>query len=79
MKNQTEYKKVMLALDDKIRPCAYTWIDYTPSAPAHGAAKKWVRNRDVWALLMPVGESPTSIRDPRIVRKISFGCELDSR
>lgn len=55
-------------------------VIYTPSAPAHGIAKKYCRNRNVWVLEMPDGVSrPTCIRDPRITRRIRIATEVDSR
>jgi hypothetical protein len=58
----------------------YDKILYTPCAPSHGKAKRWVFNRNVWVLIVPKGmNSPTCIRDRRIIDKILIAKEVDSR
>jgi hypothetical protein len=50
---------------------------YTPSAPAQGAARAWVRNRDVWIVVRRPGRMH-NIRSPLIVDRHYCG-RADSR
>lgn len=59
---------------------------YTPSAPSHGKARNYVRNRNVWVLV--VDESVLeargqdyirNINSPAIVERYNIATEVDSR
>jgi hypothetical protein len=50
---------------------------YTPSAPAHGNAKQWVRNRNVWVVVHENGFG--CINSPSIIERHCIATEVDSR
>lgn len=59
---------------------------YTPAAPAHGNARAYVRNRNVWVLVVDKdklaarGQAEVrNIRSPAIVEKHRIATEVDSR
>ena len=52
---------------------------YTPSAPAHGAARQWVRNINVWVLVVRSGAGIGNINSTAIIRRYQVAREVDSR
>lgn len=53
---------------------------YTPSARAHGEARKWVRNRNVHVLVVTADGYPVrSIRSAAIVADYTIATEVDAR
>ena len=52
---------------------------YTPCAPAHGAARKWVRNRNVWVIVFQAENGFANINSRSIVEKICIARGVDSR
>lgn len=59
---------------------------YIPSAPSRGAAAAWVRNVNVWVIVVDkeaqARRGRTDIRNinsPEIVERHNFGTEVDSR
>lgn len=59
---------------------------YTPSAPSHGNARAYVRNRNVWVLVIDkdklAARGQTEVRNinsPAIVERHNIATEVDSR
>ena len=52
---------------------------YTPSAPSHGKAKKWVHNKNVWVVGLNDNDvNFKNIRSPQIKEKYLIEKEADS-
>ena len=60
-------------------PFDSTAVLYTPCAPARGAAKRWVLNRDVWVLVVPRDRAFHNITSRRIKQKFLVATGADSR
>lgn len=55
-------------------------VIYTPAAPAKGRARQWVRNRNVWVLIVDFTlGSLNNIRSRCILKKIHVASAVDSR
>ena len=58
----------------------FEMVIYTPSAPSHGRARGYVRNRNVWVLIIDSTLGALkNIRSRCILKKIRIATEVDSR
>lgn len=58
----------------------FEMVIYTPSAPNHGKARGYVRNRNVWVLIVDSSLGIVkNIRSRCILKKIRVATEVDSR
>ena len=72
MNRRTQKRKV------KIKTMIYEI--YTPAAPSHGKAQKWVRNKNDWVVgLCENNPNYKNIRSPQIKEKYLIERECDSR
>ncbi len=70
----------LIDIADKLATGEYEARPHNPCAPSHGKARQYVRNKNVWIVLVPKGAPPvTTLKNKHILDSWLVAREVDSR